>query len=44
MELMDSRIDNPLIRLKPDEVERKCRQFVKNYGLKNQEAVFVKVR
>ncbi|KAF7185031.1 putative polyol transporter 6 [Pseudocercospora fuligena] len=35
-------IDNPLIRLKPDEVETKCRQFVKNYGLKNQEQIFVK--
>ncbi|KXT03909.1 hypothetical protein AC578_9307 [Pseudocercospora eumusae] len=35
-------IDNPLIRLKPDEVESKCRQFVKNYGLKNQEQIFVK--
>ena len=35
-------VDNPLIRLRPDEVERKAKHFVRTHGLQNQEEVFVK--
>jgi hypothetical protein len=36
------RIDNPLFRLKPHEVETRCRRFVRDFNLQNQEALFVK--
>lgn len=35
-------VDNPLIRLRPDEVERKAKRFVRTHGLHNQEETFIK--
>ncbi|KAK5130898.1 hypothetical protein LTR08_001561 [Meristemomyces frigidus] len=35
-------VDNPLLRLRPDEVERLVHRFVKDHGLVNQQDVFIK--
>ena len=36
------RIDNPLLHWRPSEVDRKARQFARDYDLRNQEDHFVK--
>jgi hypothetical protein len=36
------RIDNPLLHWRPSEVDRKARQFARDYELRNQEDHFVK--
>ncbi|WPH00120.1 Hypothetical protein R9X50_00294300 [Acrodontium crateriforme] len=35
-------VDSPLLHLRPDQVDRLARQFVKQYGLENHEQVFIK--
>lgn len=36
-------IDNPLLHLKPDDVDRLIRHFVQDYHLENQSETFIRV-